>query len=110
MVAGRAVNRMRMSSIAAVIGALVAASATPATAQDADTASFRTDPQSWVRNNILPGCKNPFFLDAPACDCQVKAVIRKMSEADVARGREAIRVKVDLPTISFFCMKAQTPP
>jgi hypothetical protein len=104
---------LRIRIIAGVIGAFVVLSARPASATpalDADMASFRADPQAWVRNNILPGCTNPFFLDVPACDCQVKAIIRKMSEADVARGREAIRVKVDLPTISFFCMKAQTPP
>jgi hypothetical protein len=33
---------------------------------------------------------------------QVKAIISKMFEADVARGIEAIRAKVDLPTIASF--------
>jgi hypothetical protein len=58
----------------------------PAFAWDADPKSFRADPQAWVRNVLMPGCKLP--VDAATtsqCNCMVRILKERMTEADVLR-------------------------
>jgi hypothetical protein len=59
---------------------------TTATAWDADPASFRADPQAWVRKVLIPGCSKPTDAkDAAACDCMVPLLAAKITKADVLR-------------------------
>ena len=88
--------------------------AVPAMALDANPKSFRADPQAWVRNNVLPQCIDPISLNVWGCNCQVKAIASRLSEADVVSvnkpgWHEVMRSKVDLHTILFLCSKGQTP-
>jgi hypothetical protein len=67
---------------AAAFACLVA----PAAAWDADPASFRADPQAWVRNTLMPGCRAPADAATSAqCDCMVPLIAPRITEADVAR-------------------------
>lgn len=59
---------------------------TPAVAFDADPASFRADPQAWVRNTLMPACRAPAdAVTAAQCDCMVPLFASRTTEADVAR-------------------------
>jgi hypothetical protein len=89
--------------------------AAPAAAWDADPASFRRDPQAWVRNVIVPGCKAPSGnLEAPQCDCIVTAIAARLTEADAVRINEpgagpAISKKANVPYIMLMCYKGLSP-
>jgi hypothetical protein len=59
---------------------------TPALAWDNDPASFRRDPQGWVRKNLMPTCQTPDSAEkASLCDCMVPLLASHTTEADVAR-------------------------
>jgi hypothetical protein len=75
---------------AAAAAALLAASlATPAAAWDNDPASFRADPQAWVRKTLMPGCGAPTDDKTTAmCACAVRVMAAMVTEADVARVNE----------------------
>lgn len=60
----------------------------PAIAWDSDPASFRADPQAWVRNVILPGCKAPEPGKEAFCACVVAMMAQQITEAEVARVNE----------------------
>lgn len=97
------------------VAAILLAATAPAFALDADPASFRRDPHTWVRNTLTPSCQSPSWLDAPACNCIVRAVAKRITEADIVGinqpgATRAILARVELGSISFFCMKGQTPP
>jgi hypothetical protein len=54
-------------------------------AWDADPKSFRADPQAWVRNVLMPGCKSPAdAATAGHCACMVPLIAQQATEADVA--------------------------
>jgi hypothetical protein len=75
----------RLALAAAIACALTA----PAVAFDADPASFRANPQAWVRNTLAPGCKAPTDPETVAqCDCMVPLLATRITEADVARVNE----------------------
>jgi hypothetical protein len=57
---------------------------TPAAAFDNDPASFRADPQAWVRNTLMPTCKAPAADMVALCDCMVPMIASRTTEADVA--------------------------
>ena len=65
--------------------AALACMITPALAYDADPASFRANPQAWVRNTLMPACKTPADATAAAqCACMVPLLAEHTTEADVA--------------------------
>ena len=94
--------------------AALACMITPALAYDADPASFRANPQAWVRNTLMPGCKAPGPLDVAACNCMVPPIASRITEADVVRVNEpnfaeAIIAKTKLPYVTIMCMKGLSP-
>jgi hypothetical protein len=57
----------------------------PAAAWDADPASFRANPEAWVRATLLPKCKAPKGAEEIAlCKCIVPDLAKRISEDDVA--------------------------
>jgi hypothetical protein len=82
----------------------------------AGSASFRADPQAWVRQNFLPHCHEPNWFEAIPCNCIVPAVAERLTEAEAARfaadptARREIAARINMQSITFFCIKAQKPP
>ena len=83
----------------------------------AGTGSFRTDPQAWVRQNFVPSCHDPMWIEAPACNCMVPVIAERITEAEATRfiadpatARREISARINMQSITFFCIKAQKPP
>jgi hypothetical protein len=73
---------MKKSVVAGIAALFMIA---PAIAWDADPASFRANPQAWVRDTLVPACKTPAGDQAAACTCLVSLLASQITEADVAR-------------------------
>ena len=87
---------------------------TPALAWDADPKNFRADPQAWVRNTLMPGCKAPSPLDVAACNCIVPPIAKRLTEADVVRVNEpdfarTVSASTNMPYIMLMCYKGMSP-
>ena len=83
---------------------------------NAASGSFRADPQAWVRKIFLPHCHDPNLIEAAPCNCMVPVVAERITEAEAARftadpaARRDIAVRIDMPSVTFFCLKLQKPP
>jgi len=81
---------IRIATIAALVSAFTIA---PAVAWDNDPASFRADPQAWVRTVLLPGCNAPEAGKEAFCACVVPVLAQQVTEAEVARVNEPSTAK-----------------
>jgi len=81
---------IRIATIAALVNAIAIA---PAIAWDNDPASFRADPQAWVRTVLLPGCSAPEAGKEAFCACVVSMLAQQVTEADVVRVNEPSTAK-----------------
>jgi hypothetical protein len=82
----------------------------------AEPVSFRADRQAWVRQNFLPHCYEPNWFETINCNCMVPVVAERITEAEAARfasnpaAKPDIGARINMQSITFFCIKAQKPP
>ena len=65
---------------------------------------------------FLPHCHDPNLIEAAPCNCMVPVVAERITEAEAARftadpaARRDIAVRIDMPSVTFFCLRLQKPP